>query len=248
MFTKYKKLLAGALLAVGASMPVSAALVDIEMSLVIDISGSVNTSEYNLQMDGYANAFRNASVQQNIINSVNGIAVNVVFFASNFFTTSLDAFSILTSAADANAFADTLDNFVRPGSGGTNIYQGVNRAVDLLENNGLDATVSSIIDVSGDGTDSVGLNQAARDNAVSLGYVVNGIAIGGSAITNFYRDNVIGGAGSFVIEAASFDEFEAGIIRKLEIETNTGPTPVSSPAVFLLVLVTAGGLLVRRKL
>ncbi|TPV60801.1 DUF1194 domain-containing protein [Aestuariibacter sp. GS-14] len=99
--------------------------------------------------------------------SVNGIAVNVVFFASNFYTTTLDAFTILTDVAEANAFADLLDNFARQGSGGTAIFTGINRAVDLLLNNGLDATIGTVIDVSGDGTSSSSTTAASRDNAVA---------------------------------------------------------------------------------
>jgi hypothetical protein len=72
----------------------SAMVVDGAFSLVIDVSSSINTNEYNLQMDGYANAFRAASVQEKLLRGPNGkAAVNVVFFASNPFTTTLDAFT-----------------------------------------------------------------------------------------------------------------------------------------------------------
>ena len=50
-----------------AATSASAVPVDLGLSLVIDVSGSVSTAEYNLQMDGYANAFRSSAVQQNIL-------------------------------------------------------------------------------------------------------------------------------------------------------------------------------------
>lgn len=222
-----KKIICSSLLAFAfVSSNANATIIDVELSLAIDVSGSVSTSEYNLQMDGYATAFRNATVQNNIANSANGIAVNAVFFASNFYSTSLDTFVVLNSVADANAFADVLDAFIRPGSGGTSIYAGVNRAVDLMINNGFTAT-RSLIDVSGDGTSSATLDQAARDNAVSNGITINGLAIGSSSISNYYTNNVIGGPGAFVNTANSFSDFEAAVINKLQRETNTS---VSEPA------------------
>lgn len=248
MITSLKKGLAALTLTLGLVSNAQAALIDIELSLVIDVSGSVSTSEYNLQLDGYAQAFRDSSVIQNILDATHGIAVNAVFFSGNFFSTSLDAFTTLQTEADSLAFADVLDNFVRPGGGGTNIYTGTNRAIDLLLANGLDATVGTVIDVSGDGTDTASLNQQARDRAVAEGFTVNGIAIGGPSITDFYRDNVIGGPGSFVIEATDFSDFEAGIINKLRIETqvNPDPNPIPTPGVLILFLSGLALLVVRR--
>ena len=243
MKSMIKKGLATIALAASLIAPSQAALIDIELSLVIDVSGSVSTSEYNLQMDGYANAFRNSSVIANIENATHGIAVNAVFFASNFYTSTLDAFTVLSTEAEALAFADLLDNFTRPGGGGTSIYNGVNRAVDLLQNNGLDATVGTIIDVSGDGTSNSTLDQQARDNAVANGITVNGIAIGGSGIGNYYTNNVIGGPGAFLIEASDFNAFQTGIIDKLRIETQAVP----APAALVFILAGALTLVARRK-
>lgn len=140
------------------SMQSSAAPVDLALSLVIDVSGSIVLSEYNLQMDGYANAFRDPTIQSNLLGGANGkSAVNVVFFSSNFFTTTFDTFRILSSTAEINAFADALDTFARPGAGGTAVHTGTNRALDLLllelaTGGSLEGTTNVVIDVSGDGT------------------------------------------------------------------------------------------------
>lgn len=205
----------------------SAVPVDLELSLVIDVSGSVSSSEYDLMMDGYANAFRDITIQNNILSGDNGaIAVNTIFFASSAFTTALDSFSLLDSITSINTFADTLDNFVRPGSGGTDIHEGMAKALSLLiADNGFESS-NLIMDISGDGTSTTSAVEAQRDAAETNDIVVNGITIGANSIFDFYTNNVITSDG-FAIHATSFDTFGEGIKDKLKIETDDIPEPAS---------------------
>lgn len=247
---KLKKFLAALSFSALASTA-SAVPVDLGLSLVIDVSGSVSGSEYDLQMDGYANAFRSAAVQSNILGGANGaIGVNVVFFDSNFYSTSLDSFTILDSNSAINAFADILDAFVRPGSGGTDIYDGVNRATALLTSatSGIE-TSRLVMDVSGDGTSTASATQSARDAAAALNIVINGLAIEGSAtstfITDFYRNNVITPSG-FVVTAAGFDDFQRAVEQKLLIETGPG-NQIPLPGTLALLGLGVVGLAAVRK-
>ncbi|MCH9672492.1 MAG: DUF1194 domain-containing protein [Gammaproteobacteria bacterium] len=237
-----KSVAAASLLGFGVSA--QAIPVDLELSLVIDVSGSVSGSEYDLQMDGYAGAFRDAAVQNAILGGANGgIAVNAVFFSSS--AQELIPFTLLDTVASINAFADTLDNFARPFSGGTTISAGLNVSVPSfgLETggvaNGFEST-RQVIDVSGDGTSSTTGTQNARDAALAAGVdAINGIAIEGNAtstvITDFYRDNLIGGTGSFVVTAAGFDDFDTAIVTKLRAEIAPPPTPgIPEPSVMAL--------------
>lgn len=217
-----------AIAALGFGSSANAVPVDLEMSLVIDVSGSVSTTEYNLMMDGYANAFRNATIQNNILSTSNGnlgkIAVNVVFFSGSAFTTSFDTFRLLDSTTTIGLFADALDSFARPGSGGTTIASGMNKATPLFASNGFEGT-KLIMDVSGDGTSGAADTQAARNAAAAAGITVNGITIGTTSINTFYASNVITADG-FALHATDFDGFSSGILQKLAIETGGGDVPI----------------------
>jgi uncharacterized protein YhjY with autotransporter beta-barrel domain len=195
----------------------SSILADLELSLVTDVSGSVDETEYNLQMDGYAQAFRNSLLHSAIGRGQQGqIAVNLIFF-DNFASEGI-GWTILANASDANAFADLLDNIVRPSSGGTNPASGIDLATTSIFGNNIQST-RQVIDVSGDGAGSASADQAARDAALAAGVdTINGLPIGDQALADYYAANIVGGTGAFVTPAANFADFEASILEKLTRE------------------------------
>ena len=221
-------LITGLLSATTAS---AATIVGTELLLSVDVSGSVNSTEFELQREGYAQSFESANVINAIENS-NGVAVGLSYWASEDDTLEID-WTLLNTAADSLAFANTIRNEPRTTTEGnlTDIDDAINFGVDSILNNGFTGS-NLVIDVSGDGTSSISEVQAARDAAVAAGVTVNGLAINSSfstSIEDFYRDNVIGGPNSFVEAVSNFADVSVAAERKIAREIISGggggPTP-----------------------
>ena len=219
---------AGPLVVLGSAA--HAVPVGLELSLLIDVSGSVDTTEFNLQKQGYVNAFNSASVQNAILASPTGsIAVNFIQWSGGAEQTQSLGFTLINSAASATAFAASISGITRAFAGNTAPGSALNFAVPLFTNNGFEAA-RLVIDVSGDGEENDGTDTStARDNALAAGITtINGLPIGGAGVTAFYAANVIGGVNAFNTPANDFTDFSAAIQAKLEREISTSvPEPAS---------------------
>ncbi|HEY0418586.1 MAG TPA: DUF1194 domain-containing protein [Acetobacteraceae bacterium] len=204
--------------------------VDLALVLVTDVSRSVDDSEFDLQKSGYYAAFTSPEVLAAIRGGVVGaIAVNYLEFASSYEVQTVVGWTLIHDEASARAFAEKVRAAPRTAWGRTAISAGIDLAMKNLASSGLD-TQRRVIDVCGDGTNNNGRDvTAARDDAVAAGVVINGLAIindhptswtfahvqppGGLA--NYYRENVTGGQGSFVLEIHDFKNFGPAMTRKL---------------------------------
>jgi hypothetical protein len=212
--------------------------VDLALVLVTDVSRSVDDSEFALEKDGYAAAFTSAQVLSAIKSGPLGaIAVSYVEFASGFEVKTVLDWTIIRDPASAKAFIDKLTAAPRSYWGRTAISAGIDHAVGMLAESGLNPSRRTI-DVCGDGTNNAGREvSAARDDALAAGITINGLAIinehpvswtfahvqppGG--LQNYYRENVTGGPGSFVLEVHDFKAFGDAMTRKLVAEIASGP-------------------------
>jgi hypothetical protein len=219
--------------AVGAPPRARADSVDLALVLVADVSGSIDDSEFELQKQGYAAAFRDPKVIAAIQSGAAGaIAVSYVEFAGADQVAHVLDWTVIHDAATAGAFADRFEKAPRSARGHTAIGAGIDAAMDNFAEIGM-TTARRAIDVSGDGTNNAGRPVAdARDGAVAAGVTINGLAIindhpvsylhahvqppGG--LTEWYRHNVIGGAGSFVLEVHDFHTFGEAMTQKLVAE------------------------------
>jgi len=204
--------------------------VDVALVLVADVSRSIDDSEFQLQKQGYARAFTDPKVLAAIKSGIVGsISVAYVEFAGDAEVRTVIDWTLVSDAATAKAFVDRLVAAPRSFYGRTSISAGVDQAMQLFAESGYQAQ-RRVIDVSGDGTNNAGRDVAsARDDAVATGVTINGLAIinehpvswtfahvqppGG--LGNWYRDNVIGGPGSFVKEVHDFQAFGEALTDKL---------------------------------
>jgi hypothetical protein len=206
---------------------------DAALVLVSDVSRSIDDGEFKMQKDGYYAAFTSPKVLAAIKSGATGsIAVNYIEFSSDTEVKTVVDWTIIRDEASARAFLDKLVNAPRSFYGRTAISSGIDLAVQNLAHNGINAE-RRVIDVCGDGTNNAGRDvSAARDDAVAAGITVNGLAIindhpmswtfahvqppGG--LDNYYRQNVTGGVGSFVVAVHDFQVFGEAMTKKLVSE------------------------------
>lgn len=113
--------------------------------------------------------------------------------------------------------------------GGTSISGAIDYSVKALATSPYRAT-RRVIDISGDGANNIGRPaEQARDEAVRQGIRINGLPIltVEPDLDQYYRKNVIGGPGAFVIVAKTYDQYSDAILHKLVTEISQGRTRYS---------------------
>jgi hypothetical protein len=207
--------------------------VDLLLVLAADVSRSVDAQKFKLQREGYAAAVANPRVLDAIRSGRNGrIAVLFAEWSGVGNQKIVIDWTSIDGAKAAQDFGDRLLESPRSFADRTSISGGVDFAVAQFAHAPF-ASERRTIDVSGDGTNNAGRDVGAtRDEALALGITINGLVIlsetplpwnpehtnppGGLA--NYYRANVAGGPGSFVLEAKDFNSFGQAIIKKLIAE------------------------------
>ena len=195
---------------------------DLQLVLAVDTSGSVNTTRFELQKRGYAEAFRSPRVLDAVRSgTTQSIAVTMVQWTGPALQIQVIPWTLIKDRASIEAFAAAIESTPRQlFSGGTSISGAIDHAMLLLPTSPYQG-FKRVIDVSGDGSNNRGRDvMSARDDAVRAGVVINGLPILSLEpdLDRYYYDRVIGGPGSFVIAAASYETFAEAVLRKLILE------------------------------
>src|SRR5262245_3501280 len=206
--------------------------VDLQLVLAVDASGSVSEERFELQKRGYVAAFRNPQLVRAIGSGpARAIAVTMVQWTGPPLQVQVVPWMIVNDETSRGRLA--LATAAPPRQlfgGGTSISGAIDHALTLF-GAGPSSGGRRVIDISGHGHNNRGRPAAeARDDAVRAGVSINGLPILAIEpdLETFYRDNVIGGPGAFVIAAATFATFADAILKKLIIEMSDGG---SMPAV-----------------
>jgi hypothetical protein len=218
---------------VGIGGGARAETVDLLLVLAADVSRSTDDDEFNLQRKGYANAITDPEVLSAIIGGKHhAIAVTFVEWSGDREQQVVVDWTVIHDGEAAAAMASAIMAAPRSFVGRTAAGAAIDFAVQRLHASPADSE-RRIIDISGDGTTNSGRPVTeARDEAVAAGITINGLAIinnraspGYAFHTNppgglpkYFRDNVIGGPGAFLIVVQDFHSFADAITRKLITE------------------------------
>lgn len=230
----FSLILAGAWPGTAAAMDV-----DLELVLAVDVSRSIDDDEFELQRQGYADAFMHPSVINAIQSNVHHrIAVTFIEWAGADFQNVVLPWTVISDAESGALFAEQLLAAQRSFRGWTSISGAIDYGMQAFLANPHKGT-RRVIDVSGDGVNNSGRPAAAaRDDAVAAGITINGLAIMNDRPTpgfsfqtpqppldQYYRENVIGGPGAFVVVAEDFTTFAYAVLNKLIKEIAEAPDP-----------------------
>jgi hypothetical protein len=228
-------LIALTLLTIALATPAALAAEQVDLLLVLssDVSRSIDHPKFLLQREGYAAAVSNAQVLDAIKSGPNGkIALAFVEWSGYGAQKLVIDWTMVDGAGTARKFGDQLVELPRSFADRTSISGGIDFSAAQLARSPFEAPRRTI-DVSGDGTNNAGREvRLARDEAVAKGIVINGLVIlserqmpwnaehtnppGG--LENYYRENVMGGPGAFVMVAEDFQSFGRAIIKKMIAE------------------------------
>lgn len=197
--------------------------VDVALVLAVDVSGSIKPNEAALQRLGYAAAIESPEVVKAILHGMLGaVAITYVEWADRDKQRTVIPWTVIDDPMDAAQIANRL-RMEKPMEGSNTAISTALRFSAALFEIAPVAAERKVIDVSGDGPDTSGESVTlVRDEVTALGITINGLPFTFDneypGIADYYRTQVIGGPGAFVVEAQSIGEFERAVRMKLSSE------------------------------
>ncbi|WP_326973083.1 DUF1194 domain-containing protein [Candidatus Rhodobacter oscarellae] len=199
------------------------------LALGLDVSGSVDATEYRLQLDGLAGALLHPDVRGAFL-AAPGVPVRLMVYewaGSSRMRTVLGWTEIATG--------DDLENIAAQLRATQRVPQNPATALGGAMVFGATALRSQpdcwrrTLDISGDGKSNTGPEpRGVRESLARAGITINGLVIGADApvtgdqrqmeiaeLSAYYRADVILGPDAFVEVALGFQDFEAAMARKL---------------------------------
>lgn len=209
--------------------------VDLQLVLAADVSRSIDDKRFRLQREGYAAAIADPRVVRAMTGGrLKQLALCYCEWSSPSQQITLVDWTLIDSQESAEGFAGQLLMPPRPFAASTAIGEAIGYSMREFERCPFPAERRTI-DISGDGTNTNGLPaDVARDRAVAAGVTINGLAIlsdtpsswnpnhthppGG--LDGWYRENVIGGTGAFLLSVVGFETFAFAMVNKLTREAS----------------------------
>lgn len=198
------------------------------LSLGLDVSGSVDSLEYRMQVDGLAGALLHPDVQRAILSAPEApIALHVFEWAGQDSRRVLQGWTLVRNLSDLTGIAGTLRTTTRRAADpATALGEAMMFGAAALETQ-YDCDRLTL-DISGDGRSNAGPRpRQIRHDAGLDGITINGLVVASGSVEEtdeleaYYRAEVIRGPEAFVERAAGFEDFEKAMVRKLLRELQT---------------------------
>jgi len=203
--------------------------VDVELVLLVDVSGSMDHEEHTVQRQGYVQALGHPDFVRAVLSGgFQRVALTYVEWAGPDRHAIVLPWTVVADDEDALRVSDFLAtapiNFMR----GTSISSALDFALPLFDANGFEG-VRRVIDISGDGPNNMGPPVVpSRDRVLEAGITINGLPImirpslragpTSPGLDDYYRDCVIGGPGAFVLPVTELHEMAEAVRQKLILD------------------------------
>jgi len=192
---------------------------DLALALAVDISGSVDQREFDIQMLGLAEGLRDPEVTEALVR--NQAALMLVQWTGSSRQAVAVPWTRIGTEADVLALARQIETTARRWA----IYStAIGEALQLTAAQFPDVADCErrVIDVSGDGPSNEGVDpKDVRPGLLEQRITVNALVIEETlaGLRDYYQSNVILGPGAFVVIANSFKDYPERMREKLRRET-----------------------------
>ena len=215
------------LVAVPAQATASELPVALELVLAVDASSSIQSEEFDLQVQGYANAFRDPAVIASIQDlGEAGIAVTLVQWSAGHQMYQSVPWTHVYDAASGEGLARAIErNFWSFTAFGTALGGAIEFSLGLFAGNGF-AGQRQTIDISADERANTGKHPSqTQPLARAAGVTVNGLVVLDTELDlpEYFRNHVIVGEDAFVEVVEKKTDLARSIIRKLVREISGRP-------------------------
>jgi hypothetical protein len=181
----------------------------------LDISDSVDSDNMRLEIEGMARAIHSPEVLAAIQSGQTGRIGFAVFAWHHNQFPKVVSWSLIASEADAIVVAREIEARLHVNvelearekeafyiGRLTDVSQAIDHAAEMLATAPF-TTEHNIANIVGNGDDNVGEDaRFARDRMVEMGAIVNGVVLGGDpSVLDYYRRQVVGGPGAFLMSA-----------------------------------------------
>ncbi|MCY4336287.1 MAG: DUF1194 domain-containing protein [Litoreibacter sp.] len=188
---------------------------ELALILAVDVSGSVDSNEYDIQMQGLAEALRDGVISEALV--LKEAAVQVIQWTGRGRHRVSVPWTHIRNFEDTDRLADVIGADIRIWRNfSTALGEALSFAIQQFE--AVPECSRRVIDVSGDGRSNEGVRPPELHSTLNAADItVNALAIEAydKGLTDYFRAEVITGPGAFAMRAADFSEYPDTIRRKL---------------------------------